>query len=135
MSVDNNLRSKVAHDLETGLDMSNLRMEIKCDEQGWTTRLLYITATLIKGREYLPPKDTGFVPSFRFFCEEVEFLSYEFRAREHAAAVACGIAVDNKARKSGAQSPMSADEKKKRRLVRLKIRFKMARGRARRVTK
>lgn len=100
-------------------------MSIKRDEKSWVTRLVYDTAILIEGREYLTSEDTGFVPSFQFFCDEVAFLGYEFKAREHAAAVLRGTATDEEMGKGGSEA---ADEKKKRRLVKLKIRFRMARG-------
>jgi hypothetical protein len=115
---------------QTELDVASFRMEIKREEDSWVTRLLYNNAMLVEGREYCATEDAQFVTSFCFFCEEVRFLSCEFRAREHAATVPCGSAIDEETQETGLESAQEKNERKKRRrLVKLKINPRLARSR------
>ncbi|KAE8846609.1 hypothetical protein HRS9139_01176 [Pyrenophora teres f. teres] len=65
------------------IDIDKLNMEVKWEEEGnsWVMRLRYGESNLIEGRHLRATKDAGFVQSFHWFCDEVEFLFYEYRAR------------------------------------------------------
>ncbi|EUC47294.1 hypothetical protein COCMIDRAFT_90539 [Bipolaris oryzae ATCC 44560] len=85
-----NAHEGVIREPATYLALSKLCIDIKQEENGWVTRLLYNNAILIEGRDLCKEEDSSFITSFRFFCEEVEFLSSEFRSRERAGAILRG---------------------------------------------
>ncbi|KAI1526582.1 hypothetical protein PtrSN001C_010183 [Pyrenophora tritici-repentis] len=64
------------------INVAKLNIEVKWEEDGnsWVTRLRYGESNLIEGRHLRTTKDAGFVQSFKWFCEEVEFLYYEYRS-------------------------------------------------------
>lgn len=70
-------------------------MRIKWEHDSWITQLLYGESMLIEGRHAYVEQEVGFSQSFHWFCEEVECLRYEYKAREHAAAVCLGTAIDS----------------------------------------
>jgi hypothetical protein len=115
---------------EYGIDTSALNMRVTWDGDSWATRLLYGDSSLIEGRQYNTTKKASFVPSFHRFCEEARFLSCEFHAREHAAMVTLGTAVDSEPTEVEVdQTRVGSEGNKQRRMVKLKIRYKIARGR------
>lgn len=110
--------------------LSKLRIDIKQEKDDWVTSLLYNNATLIEGRDLCKVEDSSFVMSFCFFCEEVAFLSSEFRSRERAGAILRGTAGEQELPEMDLESTKVADaERKKRRLVKLKVRSIMMRDR------
>ncbi|EMD87983.1 hypothetical protein COCC4DRAFT_62765 [Bipolaris maydis ATCC 48331] len=82
----------VIRESATYLALSKLRIDINQEKNDWITRLLYNNAILIEGRDLGKARNSSFVTSFHFFCEEVAFLSSEFRSRERAGAVLRGAA-------------------------------------------
>jgi hypothetical protein len=104
---------------DNDVDMENLSMGIQWDGSSWTTRLFYGESTLVEGRQRAPRK-AGSAQSFRWFCDEARFLRYEFSAREHAASVRLGTAID-----TGSLDTLKSNEKaggaRKSRIVKLKI--------------
>lgn len=133
---DENNCDNVYHGTETGLDAGKLAMEIKWGDNSWATRLLHGESTLIEGREYHTTEEAGFSQSFHWFCEEAAFLCCEFRAREHAAAISLGSAVDGEPMEMNGRQTRAVDqEKKKQRLVKLKVRLRAVSGRPVRATR
>ncbi|KNG52435.1 hypothetical protein TW65_00247 [Stemphylium lycopersici] len=121
---------------ETGPDSEKLGMEIKWDDNSWVTRLLHGGSALIEGRDCRTTEEAGFHQSFHWFCEEATFLCCEFRAREHAAAVSVGSAIDGELMAmNGLQTRAADQDKKKRRLVKLKVRLRTTSGRPLRATR
>jgi hypothetical protein len=105
-------------------------MKVTWDGDSWATQLLYGDSSLIEGRQYNTTQKASFVPSFHWFCEEARFLSYEYHAREQAAMVALGTAVDSEPMEvEVGQTRARSEGHKQRRMVKLNIRYKMARGR------
>ncbi|KAL6709153.1 hypothetical protein ACN47E_001969 [Coniothyrium glycines] len=107
-----------------------LDMRIKWDGASWATQLLHEDCVLVEGRQYSTSQEAGFTQSFHFFCEEAQVLSFEFRAREHAAAVRMGKAIDTVEKISDGQMERermctrgNCNGKKMRRIVKLKVRL------------
>jgi hypothetical protein len=120
-SMDGGIASpETKREPEDGIDTENMKMDIQWDGDSWVTRLAYGGSTIVEGRQRAARK-AGFVQSFRWFCDEARFLCYEFSAREHAAAVRLGSAIDTEALEipKGAGKTGAA---KKSRIVKLKIR-------------
>ncbi|KAJ6268522.1 hypothetical protein PSV08DRAFT_354182 [Bipolaris maydis] len=111
----------VIRESATYLALSKLRIDINQEKNDWITRLLYNNAILIEGRDLGKARNSSFVTSFHFFCEEVAFLSSEFRSRERAGAVLRGAAGEQQLLEMDLDSTRVASaERKKRRLVKLK---------------
>jgi hypothetical protein len=112
-----------------------LNMMIVRDDNSWATQLLYGGTSLIEGRQYMTTEQTGFTQSFHWFCDEARFLSYEFHARELAAAEALGIAVSMKpavvkpVQVDLRQTRARAAAQKQHRIVKLRVRYQMIHGR------
>ena len=103
-----------------------LKMMVVWDGNSWATRLLYGETPLMEGRQYKTTEKAGSGKSFHWFCDEVRFLSCEFRAREHAAMVALGSAVDTELTEvEVGQTRAKSEGKRQRRIVKLKIRYKV----------
>ncbi|KAF2825745.1 hypothetical protein CC86DRAFT_293755 [Ophiobolus disseminans] len=87
----------------------HLSIRIKWSDKttSWATQLCYNSTMLLEGRELNANRESGFMRSFGWFCEEVGFLAREFGARDLAFGVSMG----------------REREKGKRRSLKLKIRF------------
>jgi hypothetical protein len=100
------------------LDISQLNMCIKWTDNTWATHLSYGNNVLLESRQLNVTQDAGCVQSFLWFCDEANFLAYEYKAREGAWM----------ARKSGETRSRG---KEGRRALKLEIRLRdNARGRA-----
>jgi hypothetical protein len=129
MRSDPGLRAD-PHKKATHINISLLSMKIAWNGNSWATRLLYGEASLIEGRKFNTTQKAGFNQSFHWFCEEARFLSCEFHAREHAATVALGTAVvAEPTEMEVGQTRAKSGGRKQRRVVKLKIRYRMAHGR------
>jgi hypothetical protein len=106
-------------ELDDGIDTENLNMDIQWDGDSWVTRLMFGNSTLVEGRQRAARK-AGFSQSFRWFCDETRFLCYEFGAREQAAAVRLGSAMDTEPL-AAPKGVGKAGAVKKSRIVKLKI--------------
>ncbi|KAH7371028.1 hypothetical protein BKA66DRAFT_444432 [Pyrenochaeta sp. MPI-SDFR-AT-0127] len=111
---------------------SKLNVRITWDGQSWATQLLYDESMLLEGREMHAKLEKGFEQSFHWFCDEARCLWYEFKGREHAAAVRLGTALDSTEVGLGAERTKGTAnarakirrEKRKQRIVKLKIRLR-----------
>ncbi|KAF1940049.1 hypothetical protein EJ02DRAFT_313560, partial [Clathrospora elynae] len=107
---------------EDDLDIAKLHMDIKWDGNSWATQLQYGESVLLEGRQLNNIEEISFARSFQWFCEEARFLRYEFKARDHAAAVRLGTAIDTEpVEVRGEMSRAASDGKRRRRIVKLKI--------------
>lgn len=68
------------------ISVSKLHLATANEENAWATQLRYGNAILIEARQQSIAEPLGCEKSSRWFCEEVKFLGYEFRARDRAAA-------------------------------------------------
>jgi hypothetical protein len=114
---------------EDGVDVSALTMKIAWDGNSWATQLRIGNVSLIEGRQYKAAQEASFTTSFHWFCEEARFLSYEFHAREHVVMVAPDTVVASEQKVMEMRMTRARSEgKRQRRVVKLKIRYKMVRG-------
>ncbi|EMD64982.1 hypothetical protein COCSADRAFT_65103, partial [Bipolaris sorokiniana ND90Pr] len=107
-TIVKNTHGGVVREPATYLALSKLRIDINQEKNDWVTRLLYNNATLIEGRD-LCNTENSFVTSFHFFCEEVAFLSSEFRSRERVGAVLRGAAGEQELLEIDLESTKEAD--------------------------
>lgn len=75
------------------IDFHHLDVISVYEDHGWATKLCFGNAVLIEARELNVKRGKGCQKSLKWFCEEVEFLAYEYRAREAAAAELMGRAI------------------------------------------
>lgn len=112
-----------------------LNMMVVRDDNSWATQLLHGGASLIEGRQYMTTEQAGFAQSFHWLCDEARFLSFEFHARELAAAEALGTAVSMQpavvepVQVDLRQTSARAAAQKQRRIVKLRISYQMIHGR------
>ncbi|KAF1828231.1 hypothetical protein BDW02DRAFT_512829 [Decorospora gaudefroyi] len=124
MLTPQSLNDEISHNPKSDMSIANLKMDVEWDGDSWTTRLLYGDSTLIEGRQSSKTRETGFVQSFHWFCDEARFLCCEFSAREHAAAVQLGTTIDTEPVDVEVSKTRAASKgNKKRRIVKLKIRY------------
>ncbi|KAH8725890.1 hypothetical protein GQ44DRAFT_739374 [Phaeosphaeriaceae sp. PMI808] len=90
------------------LDISKLCMRIKWINNSWIVQLRYGTSAILEGCQMNVIQDVGFIQSFFWFCEEANFLAYEYRARENASALPI----------------KGSEEMKKAKSLKLKLRFR-----------
>ncbi|CAO2655299.1 Nn.00g103630.m01.CDS01 [Neocucurbitaria sp. VM-36] len=107
-----------------------LNVSITWDGDSWATQLRYGRVMLLEGRQYNTTQEAGFVQSFQWFCEEVHFLWYEYRARERAAAARLGTTDESRGVRLGRKKTMGSEKTraesegdKERRNLKLKLRL------------
>jgi hypothetical protein len=124
MTSDNDKHDNAFH-------ISHLEIRIRWHDDSWAAQLLYGDNVLLEGRQLDIEQEVGFVQSFWWFCEEASFLAYEYKAREHAAAVRTGGASDleplrrNEEKVDGEWvAPGRSKGRENRRALKLRIRFR-----------
>jgi hypothetical protein len=117
--------------LATAFKVTHLKICTRWEGGSWVAQLLYCDEMILEGRQLNVEQEHGFVQSLLWFCEEASFLAHEFKAREHAAAVWRGDAVDAEPLKAGAVMEddgwdirARSKVRPNRRPLKLKIRFR-----------
>jgi hypothetical protein len=121
-----------------GLNVSDLKIRIRWNNDSWVTQFLYGDGVLLEGRQLNVEQEIGFVQSFFWFCEEANSLAYEYKARECVMTVQKGDAIDTEPLKhhgvideAGWRMPGRSKAKDSRRSLKMEIRFRnTARGAA-----
>lgn len=75
------------------MDVHHLVVTTVYNNNSWTTQLRFGDAVLIEARALNVERVKGCEVSLKWFCEEVEFLNCEYRARENEAAETMGCVV------------------------------------------
>ena len=131
------VQSKSTHDSSAApaIEARNLAITTGVSNSSYFTQLEHGKATLISIREPIHSSEGARKQSVVWFCEEVEFLACEYRAREEAAAeiLGCGLANSVRSRivklKVGrkyllAKMKMNHNATKKERKVKLRLRLR-----------
>ncbi|KAF2126644.1 hypothetical protein P153DRAFT_399404 [Dothidotthia symphoricarpi CBS 119687] len=68
------------------------------DVGAWATQLLYGDNVLVEGRQVGITREDSFVQSFAWFCDEVEFLQFQFRGQSLATPLKLKLKLNLKAK-------------------------------------